>query len=201
MKRFFIISILFGILGCDAVRTDHKRETVTANDATLVDALLRMTFPDSISNNVTFMIDREISIDMITGEMSKSRFAADLTRSVRHDKRLTEAVSAFCRRNKRTHIIDSFDELSVKHVIVAGEQGSDLFAAKNVPGWKEFFRTHPMTPKLIMLSLPGFSTDGTLAVIYMGAYFRGLAGGGFFYVLERKEGQWIVIKKNHWWAS
>ncbi len=84
--------------------------------------------------------------------------------------------------------------LSIKHVAITDRQLKELFGINGKNGWEEFYKIYPKSPGIITLSRPGFSNNGTLAVIYMGIQSNGLAGYGQIYVLEEKEGKWVELK-------
>jgi hypothetical protein len=142
---------------------------IFASKRSALEDFLRLQFEQRISNGVPLVIKQRFSVAMLSMWMEEAEFAADLIKQARHqDERLTEAVTMFCARNKGANTFDAIGPLSFKNVILTEEQMSELFDTKENDGWQEFYKIYPESPGIITLSLPGFSKDGTLAVIYMG---------------------------------
>ena len=94
----------------------------------------------------------------------------------RYDKRIAQAVRDFCRKNRKPHTLDSIGELPFKYVIFTQKLSDAIFGTKLEPGWKKFYKTYPGSPGIITIFLPGFSENGTIAVICLGCQVGFLTG-------------------------
>ena len=51
------------------------------------------------------------------------------------------------------------------------------------------------------VSEPGFNEEGTQALVHVNRYWRDLAGRGWVYLLEKKDGRWVVVARASYWIS
>jgi hypothetical protein len=112
-------------------------------------------------------------------------------RTEHKDTKILQAVKDFCSKNTKNHNIDSIGSLTVRHVVMTKEQETDLFRTRGKDGWEEFYKIYPKSPGIITLSRPGFSKDGTIAVIYIGNQRHGVVGEGQIYVFQKIDGKWV----------
>jgi len=67
--------------------------------------------------------------------------------------------------------------------------------------WKKFYASFPGAHGWMTLSLPGYSSDRDIALVYVAHYCGSLCGGGAYVYLRRVEGQWKVIISIPTWVS
>lgn len=60
--------------------------------------------------------------------------------------------------------------------------------------WDDFYKTLPLADGIVRVSRVGFSTDGNRAVVYLYWSAAPLGGDGRFRYLEKKNGDWTVIR-------
>jgi len=68
-------------------------------------------------------------------------------------------------------------------------------------GWPAFYKQFPGSPGILRLSRVGMSADGTQALFYASHTCGGLCGGGWFVVMERRDGHWLIEKEIEMWMS
>ena len=68
-------------------------------------------------------------------------------------------------------------------------------------GWESVLRGPPECTVVVTLSAPGFSSDGSQALLGMGAGSGSLEGNGGLYLLERQGGGWVVSVALSLWVS
>jgi len=68
-------------------------------------------------------------------------------------------------------------------------------------GWDGFYQAFPGSSGILSLSLPGYSTNGNLAVVQVAYACGPLCGAGFYWVLEYVHGQWVVKERSSAWIS
>jgi hypothetical protein len=67
--------------------------------------------------------------------------------------------------------------------------------------WKQLRRRFPHGGGLVWLSHVGFSDDGAQAVMHV-AHMRGPRNGdGYYYLLEKRDGAWHVVRRAMTWIS
>ena len=67
--------------------------------------------------------------------------------------------------------------------------------------WPAFYKRFPRSPGIVNLSRVGMSADGTQALFYTSHACGGLCGGGFFVVMERRDGHWLNEREIEMWMS
>jgi hypothetical protein len=68
-------------------------------------------------------------------------------------------------------------------------------------GWRRLFKAFPGSTGLVSLSLPGYSSRGDLAVVYLVVGRGSLAGVGRYVVLKRKQREWTVVARKTVWVA
>lgn len=93
----------------------------------------------------------------------------------------------FTIKNKSSCLIKPF--LGVPNLrFISKSEESTIFAA----GWGEFRRKYGKDAEVVTVSRVGFNADKTLALLHIiGAKGR-MAAAGELYVLERKDGKWVI---------
>jgi hypothetical protein len=93
----------------------------------------------------------------------------------------------FTVKNKSSCLITSFEGVPNLRFISKGEE-STIFVA----GWEEFHKKYGKGAEVVTVSRVGFNSDKTLALLHIiGAKGR-MAATGELYVLERKDGKWVI---------
>jgi hypothetical protein len=198
---------MLGLFGCLAA-APPKKQPILDNEAFFIDAFLKYHFivPHGISNDAylkghfitskgiitsdtPLVINEKLSLKQLL-YTNMSEFTADLIQEAKKlkDKKLVEAVRDLCAKNSSESTIDEIGTLSIKHVVLTEEKKKAMFESK---GWEIFEQIYPKSPGIIELSRPGFSKDGTVAVIYMGQFGNMNVGAGQLSVFVKKNGEWV----------
>ncbi|MFT7463756.1 MAG: hypothetical protein ACI9EF_002103 [Pseudohongiellaceae bacterium] len=69
----------------------------------------------------------------------------------------------------------------------------DEWPRMSAEGWESVLCGPPRCTVLVRLSAPGFSADGCQAMISVGTSSGGWSSQGGLYLLERRNGSWVVI--------
>ena len=67
--------------------------------------------------------------------------------------------------------------------------------------WKAFAKTYPGVASLVRLSLPGYSSRGKVAVVYLEAGRGSTAGEGWYVLLKKTAGKWRVVSRESVWVA
>ena len=67
--------------------------------------------------------------------------------------------------------------------------------------WKKFYKSFPGASGWTSVSIPGYSSDGEIAVVYVAHYCGTLCGGGSYVYLRRIKGEWKVLVDFPGWVS
>ncbi len=69
------------------------------------------------------------------------------------------------------------------------------------PAWMGFHHRYPGSSGLVHLSDVGFSPRGDQAVLQASSLAGGLAGSGWWVLLRRQGGHWVVVVKKRTWVA
>lgn len=97
------------------------------------------------------------------------------------DKGVDSAVGNYLDLNQEPWLLEKNFHIDLPYELTSND---DLLTEQNSE-----------TGGVIDLSAVGFNADETVAVVYMGHNCGLLCGGGGFYVLLKKDGQWHPVKK------
>ena len=116
-----------------------------------------------------------------------------------HDLEQSTAES-FSARNAVTTPVSSDMELGGEYVLVSQEEMSQIFS-QNRDGWALFYERYPDTPGITTISRAGFNETLDQALVYIGTMSHWLAGAGYYVLLSKVNGSWIVEQQVMTWIS
>lgn len=103
----------------------------------------------------------------------------------------------FIDKNKTTIQIDSIYGFQGAITYNSRQEIENIFKQG---GWDNYHKTHEFK-SMIKVSRPGLNLDMTKAFIYYSSSSGGLSGAGFYLILERIDGKWIVKESMLAWIS
>ena len=106
----------------------------------------------------------------------------------------------FSARNAAETALEDGMQLGAPYVLLTRQEMSDLFS-ENQNGWDTFYAQHPNAPGITSLSRAGFNPAMTEALVYVGTQSHWLAGAGYFLLLEKVDGVWILRNQVMTWIS
>ncbi|WP_139350342.1 hypothetical protein [Rhodanobacter sp. C03] len=112
------------------------------------------------------------------------------------------AVKSLISRNKTTHPLPRI-ELCSSFKRVSSAKVATFFAPNNgaATGWRGFYRAFPGAQGISSLSLPGYSKGGKLAIVQVSSSCGEMCSSGFYWVLRKVHGKWVVYKSSPAWVS
>ncbi len=113
-------------------------------------------------------------------------------------RKLGEAVvSDWMRRNRKPTPLPPL-RADRKVIMLTHKEQERIFAHG---WWPAFYKRFPNSTGLTRVSLPGYSKDGSEAVVMLGNQRQGRWGHGTLYFLVRDNGRWRVSGKMGLWVS
>jgi hypothetical protein len=85
--------------------------------------------------------------------------------------------------------------------LLSQAESDQIFAKGTDKTWTAYYEQFPGAQGKMDLSRVGFSKDGIRAVVYAGNMQGGLAGGGYNFLLEKQNGNWVVQAQEMTWIS
>jgi hypothetical protein len=104
------------------------------------------------------------------------------------------AVQSLAKRNNTTQSLPSLSLCSRIRLVPAAW-------LNHFHGWAWFHAAFPGSSSVLRLSLPGYSRSGVVAIVLVSTTSGPLASGGYYWVLQKVHGKWVVIKQVPAWVS
>jgi hypothetical protein len=112
----------------------------------------------------------------------------------------TETADSFQTRNDMGYPLRSDMAIGTGYVLLSQKEKSQLFN-QNQDGWQLFYEHYPDTPGITALSRVGFNQSLDQALVYVGTQSQWLAGSGYYILLKKVNGIWIVDQQVMTWVS
>jgi hypothetical protein len=111
-----------------------------------------------------------------------------------------ETVDSFRSRNDAAYPVLPTMELGSGYALLSQAEMSQIFS-QNRDGWQVFYEQYPDAPGITSLSRVGFNMSLDQALVYVGTISHYLAGSGYFVLLNKVNGLWIVDQQVMTWIS
>jgi hypothetical protein len=109
-------------------------------------------------------------------------------------------ADSFSLRNDAAHTLRADMDLGASYVLLSQAEMNNIFG-QNRDGWQFFYNQYPDAPGIITLSRVGFNDAFYQALVYIGTMSHYLAGAGYFVLLKKVNGVWIVDQQVMTWIS
>lgn len=198
MKQIAILCVLLVLAGCTKSAVpdwetlpDPEPYYSTEGDVDFITEILRQRNGDATSTNNTLVIEEEIKGISQISEKYREKGEKDLFRDAkRNGKKAVEALAACLAKNRKKETIKDFGILPFDYIVLTKEEKQRYFYSDPENGWKRFYEAYPKSSGILSFSRPGFSKDGTVAVIDLGHTSGPLGGKWGAYIYEKKDGKW-----------
>ncbi len=111
-----------------------------------------------------------------------------------------ETLDNFRVRNNASFPVSPRMDLGTPYVLLTREQMDHLFS-QNQDGWQLFYEQYPAAPGITTLSQVGFNLPFDQALVYVGTMSHWLAGAGYYVLLNKVNGAWVVDQQVMSWIS
>jgi hypothetical protein len=111
-----------------------------------------------------------------------------------------ETVDNFRVRNNSSYPVSPRMDLGTPYILLTRGQMDQLFN-QNQDGWQLFYEQYPGAPGITTLSQVGFNVTFDQALVYVGTMSHWLAGAGYFVLLNKVNGTWVVDQQVMSWIS
>jgi hypothetical protein len=111
-----------------------------------------------------------------------------------------ETAESFRLGNETATSLPPDMEIGLPYVLLTQADFDQIFAL-NTSGWDVFYTRYPNSPGMTTVSRVGVNDDFTQAFLYAGTWSNWLAGAGFYYLLEKVDGEWVILQQVMAWIS
>ena len=112
----------------------------------------------------------------------------------------TETADSFRARNDAAYPLRPDMEIGASYVLLTQNERTQFFN-QNQDGWQLFYEKYPDAPGITALSRVGFNQALDQALVYAGTQSQWLAGAGYYLLLKKVNGVWIVDQQVMTWIS
>lgn len=136
-----------------------------------------------------------------TGPAGVGDTASTLDRIVQDMRGVDQKTAdSFRVRNDVAHAVRSDLDLGSAYVLLNQGEMSLIFS-QNRDGWQAFYDRYPDASGITTLSRVGFNSTLDQALVYVGTMSNWLAGGGYYVLLKKINGSWMVDQQVMTWIS
>jgi phage pi2 protein 07 len=106
----------------------------------------------------------------------------------------------FQAKNKEPHRLDESFNLSVNYVLISKAEEDELLYQR-ADGWVAFYKKYPKSQGVMTLSRVGFNPEMNQALVYVGNQSGPKTGAGYYMLLARENGNWVIKDRYGAWLS
>lgn len=199
MRKLFLPSILIVLLFQNIIlgQADQLPIYKDADAYEVYSAIL--SFPDSTESSKlkNFVIRRETLKNF--GALIDSETISQTRTCLRPDadsaKIIGTAIDDYIKVNQTKWLLQEKLRLEIPYKLVDSKTIISIInPLTEKENWKEFHKQYPNSGGFIDLSAVGFNTDKSVAVVSKGVWCGRLCGEGDYYILQKKDGNWIPLE-------
>lgn len=109
-----------------------------------------------------------------------------------------ETLNDFQAKNAEEVPLADFFYLDEEVVLISEEAVREHFEDK---GWTEFYQIYPFSQGIMTLSRVGFNSEMNQALVYVGNQAEYLGGAGYYVLLVKEAGVWVIEAEIMAWIS
>ena len=109
-----------------------------------------------------------------------------------------ETLNNFLERNSQPSQLSPDMQPGVNYVLLSTDELSTIM--QQTDGWSVFHEKYPNSG-YTQFSRVGFNNSLDQAVIYVGNVAGPMMGAGFYYLMDKKDGQWVIKEQVMTWIS
>jgi hypothetical protein len=196
MSKKYLLALLIVVLaactGTPVPSSMPSTAQITAEEQAVYTAVLQKLYSASRYVIMDTTATNPVSVEGMTSILDRAM--QDL-----HSVDLVTADS-FRVRNDAAYPVLPDMQLGSGYVLLTQSEMSLIFS-QNRDGWQFFYEQHPDAPGITTLSRVGFNNTLDQALVYVGTMSHWLAGAGYYVLLKKVNGSWIVDQQMMTWIS
>ena len=111
----------------------------------------------------------------------------------------SETIQSFVERNGQPQKLSPNMNLGVEYKLLNSDELKEITSG---PNWNEVLaEKYPGSYGYVIFSRVGFNNSLNQAIVYMGRVEGPMMGSGSYYLLEKKNGEWILMDEIMVWIS
>lgn len=109
-----------------------------------------------------------------------------------------ETLNDYLERNRQSSQLSADMQIGVDYVLLSQDELSTIMSQPD--GWDAFYAKYSHGG-YTQFSRVGFNNSLDQAVVYVGSMAGPLMGAGFYYLMEKKNGEWVIKEQVMAWIS
>lgn len=190
LKKTLMILLLLNVLACKALNPTPKP---TAADIEREEQAVYSFFVHAGNGPAVLLQDTATDISTDDPKQSMDYIKSGLPSASK------ETLNSFIDRNEKPAPLSPDMQLESEYVLISADEMQTIF--HQADGWDTFYKKYPGSGGYTVLSRVGFNDTLDQAMLYVGNMAGPLMGAGFYYLLEKKGGEWRVIEQVMAWIS
>lgn len=187
---FLLSSILILISGCNLAKP-----SLTPDEKRVYEVTIEILFLEEGIEQIV-VLDRTSKV-VPSGkdwESHRAYLKAEFSNSIAKD-----TLEDFYNNNRNIRSFDTNLSLNVSFYILTQEEQNQILDTDD--GWRQFYQAFPESPGILTFSRVGFNIQANQALVYVGNQVDHLAGRGYYVLLSKEGGEWIVNELVVAWIS
>jgi hypothetical protein len=196
MKKAILFLLAFLLAACsEAMPTPlatPSAKDIEAGEVAVYAALFQAMYPDQ---NVVLMDQTA------TGPGGVGDTASTLEHALTQMKGVApETAASFQARNDAAYPLKPDMNIGIQFTLLSEADMRQIFNV-NQDGWGIFYSGHPDAPGITSISRVGFNDAMDQALVYIGTQSHWLAGAGYFVLMKKVNGAWVIDQQVMTWIS
>jgi len=197
MRHIRILVFVFYLCACTAVQTQTSTPTFSAAQIDAEEQAVYAAVLGQLYSAPSFVIMDTTATD--PGGVENTEQTLDYVLQNLHDVN-PKTIENFRERNETAAPLQLDMDLGVAYTLLSQAERNNIFG-QNQSGWEIFYNRYPDAPGIITLSRVGFDAAFDQALVYVGTQSDWLAGAGYYVLMKKVNGAWIVDQKVMSWIS
>ena len=188
------VFLLSSCAGSPVIGVSSKHGSETEEYAVYDTLIERMYVRDQVEQ---FVIKDQTSLDSFNEDELDSIFQRVSRKLIALQK---TTFNDFQGKNKEPQRLDESFNLSIHYVLISKVEEDELLY-KSADGWAAFYKKYPKSQGIITLSRVGFNPEMNQALVYIGNQSGPKSGAGYYVLLSRENGTWVIKDRYGAWLS
>lgn len=192
-----VLALLTGLHGCSRTADPRNREL---DENAVYSAVITDMFG---REGVELIVVEDQTTAVVLGDMwpdPAQHFTGRAPLGEPLEKPETETIRDFVSRNKQPTQLKAKLDLRLKYVLLP-TRAKEAFFRDGGGGWDSFYAKFPGAQGIMVFSRVGFSSDKKQALVYVGNQAHMLGGAGYYVLLRKENGRWVIKDAETIWIS
>jgi hypothetical protein len=191
LKKVSIFLLALNFIAC-SIFTPASTSKPTAADIEKEEQAVYAFFVGGNTGTVVILQDTSTNISTDDPQQSIDYVRSGLPSASK------ETLNNYLERNRQSSQLSPDMQIGVDYVLLSSDELSTIMSQPN--GWDAFYAKYSHSG-YTQFSRVGFNKTLDQAVVYVGGMAGPLMGSGYYYLMEKKNGEWVIKEQIMAWIS